>query len=66
MPPDIDTRLKKCFEKTRKFRITDQLSMNIALAPGERVLGVYFNREIDDYSDAFVITSLGLHIFLLR
>jgi len=45
MPPSIDVRLKKCFDDTRSFRMTDYVPLNLKLAPEERILGVYFNRK---------------------
>ncbi len=62
MPPSIDVRLKKCFDDTRSFRMTDYVPLNLKLAPEERILGVYFNREFDNYSDGFVISTKGLHL----
>jgi hypothetical protein len=44
------------------FRITDHVDVKLNLAPKERVLGVYFNCELEKYTDAFVITDRGLHL----
>lgn len=62
MPPSLESRINKCFYDTRLFRITDQVPVDLKLAESERVLGVYFNKDIDDFSDGFVLSSLGLHL----
>lgn len=62
MPPSIESRVKKCFKDTRLFCVTEHAPADIKLAPNERVLGVYFNKSLDDYSDGFVVSSAGLHL----
>jgi hypothetical protein len=64
MPPSLESRVKKCFAETRLFRITDHVAADIQLALDERVLGVYFNKNFDDYSDGFVLSSRGLYLLL--
>ena len=62
MPPSIESRVKKCFKDTRLFRITEHAPAGIKLAQNEQVMGVYFNRSFDDYSDGFVVSSRGLYL----
>jgi hypothetical protein len=32
------------------------------LAPNEQILGVYFNKAWNDFSDGFIVTTSGLHL----
>ncbi|MBU6450767.1 MAG: hypothetical protein KGS72_03240 [Cyanobacteria bacterium REEB67] len=62
MPPTLEDRVKKCFGDTRLFRITTHVSVDLKLEPEERILGVYFNAALDDYSEGFILSSKGIHI----
>lgn len=64
MPPSIESRVKKCFYDTRLFQITEHALVDVKLAHNERILGVYFNKAMDDYSDGFIVSSEGLHLLL--
>lgn len=66
MPPSIEARLEKCFRNTKSFHKTSSLPITLNLASDEQVLGVYFNKTWNDFSDGFVITTLGLHLLAAK
>ena len=64
MPPSIDIRLEKCFRNTKSFCRTSNVPITLDLALNEQVLGVYFNKSWNDFSEGFVVTTSGLHLLV--